>query len=248
MAPTEVAAAPPDDELDDDFVEVPRRGRTALAIALVVALVLSGLVGVLATRDPAGRDERRIDYSVLGDSAFDVTGRTIGGDDFDMGVHRGRWVIVNFFATWCVPCRQEHPELVDFDETHRAQEDAVLISVLYDDDPDTASEYFEANGGDWPVVLDRNGEIAVEYGVTGVPETYVVAPSGRLLVRITGGVTRDLIERVIADAERQAEQQQQGTDQPAEQPGSEQPGAPQPQGSQPAVEPQANEPATEPDQ
>jgi cytochrome c biogenesis protein CcmG/thiol:disulfide interchange protein DsbE len=219
-SPDDGAAAdvPPGEEppTDDDLVDPPRRGRTALIISLVVALVVSGFVGVLATRGPAGGEEQRIDYSVLGDEAFDVSGSTLDGGNFDMGAYGDRWLVVNFFATWCVPCRQEHPELVEFDESHSQIGDAAVVSVLYDDDPDTASEYFETNGGSWPVVLDNDGEVSVRYGVTGVPETYLVAPNGRLLVRITGGVTRRLIEQVIAnaeaqnaDAQGQADQEQQ---------------------------------------
>lgn len=204
---------PDDDDWADDLVDPPRRARTAVAIALVVALVLSGLVGVLATRDPVGGDENRIDFSVAGDDAFDIAGSTLDGEGFDMVANRDRWVVVNFFATWCVPCRQEHPELVDFDEAHRQLGDAVVVSVLYDDDPDTASEYFDTNGGDWPVVLDGDGEVAVNYGVTGVPETYLVSPGGSLFVRITGGVTQDLLEEIITTAERQLADAQEQVDQ-----------------------------------
>jgi cytochrome c biogenesis protein CcmG/thiol:disulfide interchange protein DsbE len=208
---------PTDDEPDDDddeLEEPPRRGRTALAISLVVALVLSGFVGVLATRGPAGGDDQAVDFSVAGDEAFDLSGTTLDGGDFDMGSYSDRWVVVNFFATWCVPCRREHPELVQFDEAHRPLEDAVLVSVLYDDDPDTAARYFESNGGEWPVVLDGDGEIAVNYGVTGVPETYLVAPGGRLYVRLTGGVTQEVLDQLISDAQRQIDEAQQGSQQP----------------------------------
>jgi cytochrome c biogenesis protein CcmG, thiol:disulfide interchange protein DsbE len=203
---------------DDELEEAPRRGRTALAISLVVALVLSGFVGVLATRGPAGGDDQAVDFSVAGDEAFDLSGGTLDGGDFDMGAYNDRWVVVNFFATWCVPCRREHPELVQFDEAHRPVEDAVLVSVLYDDDPDTAAQYFDSNGGAWPVVLDGDGEIAVEYGVTGVPETYLVAPGGRLYVRLTGGVTQEVLDRLISDAQRQLDEaQQQSQEQQQEQ-------------------------------
>jgi cytochrome c biogenesis protein CcmG/thiol:disulfide interchange protein DsbE len=201
--PAAAGDEPPDDGSDDDdeLAEVPRRGRTALAISLVVALLLSGLVGVLATRGPAGGDDQPIDFSVAGDEAFDLSGSTLDGGDFDMGAYNDRWVVVNFFATWCVPCRREHPELVSFDEAHRQLDDAVLVSVLYDDDPDTAADFFERNGGSWPVVLDGDGAIAVGYGVTGVPETYLVQPDGLVLDRIVGGVTQDGLEAYMAEAE-----------------------------------------------
>jgi cytochrome c biogenesis protein CcmG/thiol:disulfide interchange protein DsbE len=192
---------PPDDEVSDDELEAVgrRRGRTALIISVVMALVVAAFVGVLATREPARN--RRADSPLVGEVAPALSGETLDGGSFDIDDHRGRWVIVNFFATWCTPCRQEHPELVRFDETHRRLDDAVLVSVLYDDDPDTAAEYFEQNGGEWPMVLDGDGSVAVSYGVGGVPETYLVGPDGLVWAKLVGGVTQDGLEEFIAEAE-----------------------------------------------
>jgi cytochrome c biogenesis protein CcmG/thiol:disulfide interchange protein DsbE len=176
----------------DDAVDVPRRGRTVLLISLVMALLLAGFVFVLATREPA--TNRKASSPLVGKVAPALAGDTLDGDTFDVDDYPGRWVVVNFFATWCVPCRNEHPQLDAFDQAHSELGDAVLVSVLYDDKSEDAIDYFAENGGDWPVVLD-NGGISVSYGVSGVPETYLIAPDGRVFVKLIGGVTAEGLER-----------------------------------------------------
>ena len=194
------APVPDDDAVADDDLgaEAPRHRRTALAISLVVAILVAGFVVVLATREPS--TDRQSESDLIGKAAPELTGQTLDGGSFDIDNQLGRWVVVNFFATWCRPCVVEHPELESFQREHAARGDAVVVSVLYDDDADKAKEFFEQRGGDWPVVLDDSG-IAAYYGVTAVPETYLVAPSGRVLVKLTGGVTQDGLENIIADAE-----------------------------------------------
>jgi cytochrome c biogenesis protein CcmG, thiol:disulfide interchange protein DsbE len=182
---------------------VPSRPRTGLVVSIVVALLAAGFVAVLATREPA--TDRRASSPLIGKVAPPLVGETLDGAAFDIDDHRGRWVVVNFFATWCVPCVQEHPELVAFDEAHRRTGDAALVSVLFSDDPGTARQFFERNGGDWPVVLDDNGRIATTFSVPKVPETYLVAPTGRVMAKLTGGVTRQGLDDVIAQFERPAE-------------------------------------------
>jgi cytochrome c biogenesis protein CcmG, thiol:disulfide interchange protein DsbE len=194
-------ARPAEDAEGDEGSEgldVPRRGRTALVVSLVVAVLAVAFVLVLATRDPA--TDRRADSELIGQAAPAVAGRTLDGGSFDLDDHQGRWVAVNFFATWCVPCQQEHPELISFDEAHRRAGDARVVSILYDDSSDDAREYFERNGGEWPVVLD-DGSIANDYGVTGVPETYLVAPNGRVAAKLEGGVSQDGLDRLIQEIE-----------------------------------------------
>jgi cytochrome c biogenesis protein CcmG/thiol:disulfide interchange protein DsbE len=95
---------------------------------------------------------------------------------------------------------EEHPELVAFDEAHRAAGDATVVSVVYNDRPDRVAEFFAERGGDWAVLAD-NGLAAVDYGVVKVPETYLVSPSGVVAQKYTGGVTRAMIESDIAAIE-----------------------------------------------
>lgn len=185
-----------------DDLDVPRRGRTGLVVSLVVAVVAAGFVWVLATREPG--TDRRASSELIGRAAPTVEGETLDGGSFDIDDHQGRWVVVNFFATWCVPCQREHPELVAFDEAHRRTGDARVVSVLWDDSPDDARDFFARNGGEWPVVLD-DGSVAFNYAVSGVPETYLVAPNGRVAMKLIGGVTQDGLDRAIADVEAAAE-------------------------------------------
>lgn len=183
-----------DDAVADDAAPS-RGGRVGLIVSAVVALVALGFVAVLATSDPA--TERRSDSPLLGKVAPPLAGATLDGGTFDIDQHRDRWVVVNFFATWCGPCVEEHPELVAFDEAHRAAGDATLVSVVYDERPEVVADFFAERGGDWPVVAE--GRLpAVDYGVVKVPETYLVAPGGVVVQRYTGGVTRQMIEDDMA--------------------------------------------------
>ena len=171
------------------------RWRTAwIAVPLAVAVAL--LVVVLATRDSAF--ERNATSPILGGLAPPVAGITTAGEPFDLDQWRGRWVIVNFFQSTCVPCIIEHPELIAFSERHAPSGDARVVSVTFDDTAENVRRFFEVNGGDWPVLVEGASEAAVAYGVTGVPESYLVAPSGVVVWKQLGGVTADGIDDVIA--------------------------------------------------
>jgi cytochrome c biogenesis protein CcmG/thiol:disulfide interchange protein DsbE len=188
--------------VDDDPAGggTPRRRRrgSAVWIAVPVAVVLVLLILVLATRDPA--TDRVAKSPRVGKPAPAVAGSTLDGGTYDLGARQGRWVVVNFFATWCVPCVKEHPELRAFATEHEELGDAEVVSVVFQDGEAQVDRFFEKNGGDWPVVFDDGTRIGLDYGVTGVPESYLVDPNGIVRVKLIGGVTRDGLNRFLSEA------------------------------------------------
>ena len=182
-----------------DALPADRRPRSSLVAAIAIAVLLALLIAVLATRDPSV--ERVTRSPLIGNLAPVIDGPTLDGSTFDLSDERGRWVLVNFFATWCIPCLEEHPELVAFHERHRALGDASVVSVLFDDDPDEARAVFRERGGSWPVVIDRQAAISVAYGVARVPESFLVAPDGTVVQRLVGGVTAKQLDDLLADYE-----------------------------------------------
>ena len=178
-----------------DAESSPGRGPSIAWAALPVAVALVLLVAVLATRDSGS--QRNASSPILGGLAPAVSGVTTSGDDFNIDDWRGRWVIVNFFSTTCVPCIIEHPELIAFHERHLESGDAQIVSIVFDDSEHNVREFFAEHGGDWPVLAEGSGAAAISYGVTGVPESYLVAPSGVVVWKQLGGVKADAIDAVI---------------------------------------------------
>ena len=171
-----------------------RTGRLVVWIALPLAAVVVLFVVVLALA-PTERN-RALERSLVGEIAPVVTGVTPSGETFHSDDVRGTWLVVNFFATWCPPCVTEHPELVEFSE--RRAGDATIVSLAFDESESGAvEEFFESNGGDWPVIIEDTGPISIDYGVITVPETYVVSPTGIVVEKLVGGVTADDLDAVL---------------------------------------------------
>ncbi|MGZ4709134.1 MAG: TlpA family protein disulfide reductase, partial [Acidimicrobiales bacterium] len=113
-----------DDEVDE--LDAPRRGHLARNAALAVGVVLIALVALLATAKT--NDQRQPEARILGQAVPVVQGTTLDGGSYDIDAHLGNWVVVNFFASWCTPCRVEQPELVKFAQAH-AGSNVQVVSV-----------------------------------------------------------------------------------------------------------------------
>ncbi|CAN5536533.1 hypothetical protein BH20ACT2_BH20ACT2_20010 [soil metagenome] len=191
-----------DAETDLDRPGPRRRPGTIALVAVAVGVVLAVFIVVLATRDPSS--DRTVDSPLLGRLAPAIVGETVDGGRFDLDDHQGRFVLVNFFASWCVPCIREHPELVSFAERHARAGDAEVVSVVFGDEVEDVRAFFDEQGGDWPVVTNDDGRLALEYAVAGVPESYLIAPDGTVIYKIVGGVTSTGLDRLLAEAQEAA--------------------------------------------
>jgi cytochrome c biogenesis protein CcmG/thiol:disulfide interchange protein DsbE len=172
----------------------PRSGKVARNSAIVVGLVLVALIALLATRGTS----QPISSQIVGQAAPDFSGTTLDGSTFRMANHRGEWVLVNFFATWCTPCRLEDPQIQQFLDSHKG-DPVEVISVAFSDDAESIRSYWIEERNTWPVLSSDTGLIALDYGVTKVPESYMVAPSGLVVAGFFGGVTAAGLDKVIAD-------------------------------------------------
>ena len=103
--------------------------------------------------------------------------------------------LVNFWASWCAPCRAEHPVLKQLQA-----EGLTILGVNYKDKPDNALSFLTELGNPYASIGTDAGRMALEWGVYGVPETFVIDGSGKVVLRFAGPITKQELERVIRPA------------------------------------------------
>jgi cytochrome c biogenesis protein CcmG, thiol:disulfide interchange protein DsbE len=186
-----VTDPPPLDDGVEPDAGAARRPHTTRWLALGVGAVCLALVALLAFRDGTHLDRPS---RLVGLRVPEVAGPSItDGAAYRIDDARGRWVVVNFFASWCPPCVREQPELARFAAWGRETGRADLVGVVFQD-PD-AQEFLARNGGTWPVIDDPG--VAVAFQVANVPESFLVAPSGLVVQRIQGELRAEDLIRLI---------------------------------------------------
>ena len=166
--------------------------RRVLVVGLLVVLPL---VGILLLN--IGRDPRSIRSPLVGKPApaFRLD-KLSGGAPITLADFRGKPVVVNFWATWCVPCMQEHPTMVE--ASARLRDQVQFLGVVFDDQEENVRAFLDANGSPYPALMDPEGKTAVAYGVAGVPETYFVDPQGVIVSKYVGPLDPGSFERELA--------------------------------------------------
>lgn len=121
---------------------------------------------------------------------------TLEGDSLSLGELQGKVVVLNFWASWCVPCRQEHGVLLRAADAW-PDEEVEVIGVVYDDTRRNAQRFLDQLGNSWRHVMDPGSRTAIDYGVHGVPETFFVAPDGTVGRKHIGPVTWDVVSTTV---------------------------------------------------
>jgi cytochrome c biogenesis protein CcmG/thiol:disulfide interchange protein DsbE len=174
----------------------PRRPRWLVPAAILVPVVAFALL--LASG--LGRDPRELPSELVAEIAPEFTLERLGGEGtIDLASLRGQVVVVNFWASWCEPCKQEHPALSAMWDRYR-ERGVVLVGVDFEDSEEAALAFAAEYGGDWPLVSDPGSRTAIAYGVFGVPETFVIAPDGTITAKTVGAVTYEWLTDRIESA------------------------------------------------
>ena len=189
-------------DMSTSEVAASRRRPFAPYIAGAVGVVLAAFLALLAFANPGGTDSA--ESPLLGKPAPEVKSTLIDGGSFDLARRKGSWVVLNFFNSTCVPCRQEHPLLVDFAAEQKTSDDPVELYTVVNDDSDAAVKaYFASNGGDWGKVRDDDGAISVAFGVAKVPESWVIDPDGFVRMRVIGALSEGFLTARLDELKRQ---------------------------------------------
>lgn len=122
----------------------------------------------------------------LRDGQMGFTLETVEGRRVSLSDYTGRWVLINFWATWCPPCRMEMPSLDQFQEEFQGTLKVLTINVQQT--PDIVRRFRANYNFDLTVLMDSKGEVAQQYGVTGLPESWLLTPAGKPLLKLNGPV------------------------------------------------------------
>jgi len=183
--------------------EAPRAGRRRLLVILPLLAFLA-LAALFLVRLGAG-DPNRLPSALIGRAApktdlppiegLTRDGATVPG--LDAGAFAGNVTVVNVWASWCVPCHDEIPFLAQLGKDTRIR----LVGINYKDAPDNARRFLNRYGNPFVAAgADANGRASIEWGVYGVPETFVVGRDGRIAYKLVGPISADNLRAVLMPA------------------------------------------------
>lgn len=180
-------------------IAIPKGGWLAGAIPLLVFVAIAVFLAIGLTRNPREVPSPLIGRAVPTFSLPPVLGRTMGLSDSDL---RGKVSLVNVFASWCVPCRQEHPLI------QRLATEVPVHGLNHKDRPEDAARRLNELGDPYTRTgADLDGRVSIDWGVYGVPETFVIDHEGRIVYKQIGPISPRVLEGRILPLVRKLQKQ-----------------------------------------
>ncbi|WP_081175355.1 DsbE family thiol:disulfide interchange protein [Rhizobium rhizosphaerae] len=199
-------SAPEDkaDEADhgdpDGWNEGSRSGIGRRLIVALPLLVFAVLAVLFLLRLESGRNAQDIPSALIGTRAPALALAPLEGvaqPALDDAAIRGRLTLVNVFASWCVPCRQEHPLILGLSKDPRLQ----VVGINYKDQPDKARAFLDELGNPYAAIgTDPKGRAAIDWGVYGIPESFLVSPEGIILYKRIGPFDDEAVRKELEPA------------------------------------------------
>ncbi|MCZ8178623.1 MAG: DsbE family thiol:disulfide interchange protein [Rhizobium sp.] len=176
------------------------KGRGRYLIAALPLVVFVSLAGVFLTQLQSGRDVSEIPSALIGTKAPALELAALEGSErpaLTTAAISGKLTLVNVFASWCVPCRQEHPILLELSKDTRVN----VVGINYKDRNDNALRFLGELGNPFSAIgVDPNGKAAIDWGVYGIPESYLVGPDGTILYKKVGPFDADSFQTELMPA------------------------------------------------
>jgi len=171
--------------------------RTVLFVGLLIAAVLVAILFLGLGKDPS-----EIRSPLIGKPAPSFALREVGtGRTVDVTQFKGKPMVINFWATWCAPCWEEHPVLVA--NARMLQPDVQFLGVVFQDKEDKILGFLNERGTSYPTVVDEAGKTAIAYGVGGVPETFFLDANGVIRAKYAGPMSPDILRENLQKAMKQ---------------------------------------------
>lgn len=159
-------------------------------VLVIGVLIAAALIGVLFMG--LGKNPAEIRSPLIGKAAPAFALREAGTNrTVDVTQFRGKPLVVNFWATWCMPCWDEHPVLVA--NARMLEGDVQFLGVVFQDKEEKILSFLQQRGSSYPTVVDEAGKTAIAYGVGGVPETFFIDANGVIQAKYSGPLSPDLL-------------------------------------------------------
>lgn len=178
-------------------------------VALLPLIIFAALAGIFTWQLLSGKNMQEIPSALIGRDAPQtdlppLEGLRLADGSPTPGLKgadlQGQVTLVNIWASWCVPCRDEHPQIMKLGQDPRIK----VVGLNYKDAPENALEFLNSLGNPYDVVgTDRSGRAGIEWGVYGVPETFIVNAQGKIVYKFVGPLsTESLIKQFMPEVEK----------------------------------------------
>lgn len=176
-----------------------------LPVLLLVGLISWGVYDYIASRDNGSEQKvkEETDEEVgieFGDQAPDFTLQSLEGESVKLSDYRGKQIILNFWATWCPPCRAEMPDMQTYYTEHKEADNFVILAVNLtstESNRDNIQPFLDELGITFPILLDEESEVSNRYDVVGYPTSYFIDDEGTIQYKVVGPMNQDFMRKQV---------------------------------------------------